>query len=106
MKLVMSDQPEGIYIIETLSPEEYDKRHKIFLNNNKIGTEPEYKIRARNLKHCNKRILVHRKPILRGKLANYMVHPSPDKPSLVPNIVIRKIYTEQEAQDKFPEYFL
>lgn len=101
---------KGVYLMETLNEDQYSaralkayesfsKRRGTSLNDIDIRDRIE-----KNFKHCNKIFKVKRTevPGLKSKpVVNFV-----DTNTILPNALIKEVWTSQEGKEKFPEYFL
>lgn len=101
---------KGVYLMETLNEDQYSaralkayesfsKRRGTSLNDIDIQGRIE-----KNLKNCNKMFKVTRTEVpgvMSKAVANFA-----DANTILPNSLIKEVWTSQEGKEMFPEYFL
>ena len=98
--------PKGIYVMETVSLEVYKEKYTSSRERAKhmgYGNSSS-DVFERNSKNCNRIFRVHRKDIKFS--GTEMVVNYAENGTILPNIIIKKVYTLEQAQEKYPEYLL
>ena len=104
VKKRMASQPQGAYVITTITEKEYREKVKSY-----DGKTPparfKVEVKQHNLDNCGKTFRVQRKKFNdKDILINSVI--SMSQKFLIPNIIIDDVYCENEARVKFPEYWL
>ena len=103
--------PAGIYIMKSVSEEEYIKRYQKIHNKPFMLNLPREKKDAnynRNLANCSKTFKINRKKMKvldNYPLGNFICNPDASNYMLA-GILIAEVIPEKEARDLYPEYFL
>ena len=101
--------PDGIYIMNTVSEEQYYKNSafakEAFFKRNKTPA-PNTSAHAvqKNLSKCNQMFKVIRKPIsgIYTNISGNFI----ENNSLLPNVLIKQVWNKEEGRILYPEFFL